>query len=189
MTVPTEVVLSYIDHLEEESYVRAAVAEHSLRDLIAAVVQVLDTLQSEDVTRAGLFVRDLCIGVLGSDPRLHQPRSMAFDRREPLRIYVLRFRFDRGHLRDRHLSCRSLQGGAYVVRSALDHRCLMLSRPNRRFIPGSFRTRPMTRLEAIYGLQRTPSPSPGFGSLRASRLTRNSPCQNTSFKSSDCSEL
>lgn len=83
MTAPTEVVLSYIDHLEEESYVREAVADHGVPDLIAAVVQAVDTLQCEDVTKAGLFVIDLCIGVLGTElaaeARSLLPSSGLFD--------------------------------------------------------------------------------------------------------------
>lgn len=63
MTTPEAVIASYLDHIQDEAYIEAALARHGAAALVNAAVRLVRSLETEQFDDAVLFIRDVSIGL------------------------------------------------------------------------------------------------------------------------------
>ncbi|MCZ8093996.1 MAG: hypothetical protein O9331_10975 [Acidovorax sp.] len=63
MTTPETVIASYLDYIEDEAYIEAAIARYGAARLVGTAVRLVRTLATESFNDAALFVRDVSIGL------------------------------------------------------------------------------------------------------------------------------
>ncbi|KRB30449.1 MULTISPECIES: hypothetical protein [unclassified Acidovorax] len=63
MTTPEAVIASYLDHIQDEAYIEAALARHGAAALVDAAVRLVRSLETERFDDAVLFIRDVSIGL------------------------------------------------------------------------------------------------------------------------------
>ena len=63
MTTPEAVIASYLDHIQDEAYIEAALARHGAAALVDAAVHLVRSLETEQFDDAVLFIRDVSSGL------------------------------------------------------------------------------------------------------------------------------
>lgn len=63
MTAPEAVIASYLDHIQDEAYIEAALARHGAAALVDAAVCLVCSPETEQFDDAVLFVRDVSSGL------------------------------------------------------------------------------------------------------------------------------
>jgi|GEM_PF-3017734 len=83
MTTPEAVIASYLDHIQDEAYIKAALARHGAAALVDAAVRLVRSLETERFDDAVLFIRDVSIGLFQQEItlafRAQLPGSGLFD--------------------------------------------------------------------------------------------------------------
>lgn len=83
MITPEAVIAAYIDHIQDEAYIKAALVRHGADALVDAAVRLVRSLETESFDDATLFVRDVSIGLFRQEItlafRAQLPRSGLFD--------------------------------------------------------------------------------------------------------------
>lgn len=83
MTTPEAVIASYLDHIQDEAYIEAALVRHGAAALVATAVRLVRSLETESFDDAVLFIRDVSIGLLRQEItrafRAQLPGSGLFD--------------------------------------------------------------------------------------------------------------
>lgn len=97
MTTPEAVIASYLDHLQDEAYIEAALVRHGAAALVDAAVRLMHSQETENFDDAVLFIRDVSIGLMRQEItlafRAQLPDSGLFDALERcLRAPVFHFR-------------------------------------------------------------------------------------------------
>ena len=63
MTTPEAVIASYLEHIQDEAYIEAALARHGAAALVDAAVRLVRSLETEQFNDAVLFIRDVYTGI------------------------------------------------------------------------------------------------------------------------------
>ena len=83
MTTPEAIIASYLDHLQDEAYIEAALVRHGAAALVDAAVRLVHSLETESFDDAVLFIRDVSIGLFRQEVtlafRAQLPDSGLFD--------------------------------------------------------------------------------------------------------------
>ena len=83
MNTPEAVIASYLDHVQDEAYVDAALKHHSPAALVDAAVRLVQGTETEGFDDAALFIRHVSTGLFRQETTLafreHLPGSGLFD--------------------------------------------------------------------------------------------------------------